>query len=226
MSSFHIPINSLGSSQELFAGMPQSIKAYISEGFQVLSKIPRDKWDEIRRVTLESVETGSGVGDKDLSSRLDISINEARSVITAASLFATLLLRRDEKAAPIVAAAVEAKVVRAEDSAAVIAFYEIIDRDRAIFKDAIEGSEVSNEVLPSLLEFESTVDLRLRFEKGRLSFAAPIALIHLDTDAQGQEVWLQLRKKQVERIVRDLQEVLHRMDEVEKWAGSKARKQE
>jgi hypothetical protein len=226
MGSFHLRIPNVGPGKEIFADMPPSIRAYISGGFRVLSKLPKQKWEEVKRVTVESIEEGRNVGEMDLMSRLDISKTEVRSLLAATSLFATLLLNRDERTEQLLEAGVEAKLLQADDKAAVFTFFESIERDREALKEAMEHSQISTEVLPSLLEFESTVDIRLGFEKGRLSFTAPIALVHLDTDARGQEIWLQLTKRHVEQIVKELQETLRKMDEAEKWAGLRNRGRE
>lgn len=226
MGSFRIHIPPTGASKEFFADMPATIKAFIGDGFRVLSKLPKEKREEVRRVTVESLEAGNNMEETALASRLDISKTQARSLLAATTLFATFLLNTDEKPEQMVTNGIEAKVIQPDDSAAVLTFYEAIERDRSALKDALERSRFSGEVLPSLDEFETTVDIRLGFEKGRLSFAAPIALIHVDTDARGQEVWLQVTKRQVEQILRELQETLRRMDEAEKWAVPRTTKVE
>jgi hypothetical protein len=221
MGSFQLHFPSRGTAQEVFADMPGEIRRYIRDGFGVLSKLPEQKFEEIRRVTLDAVEAGGSVGEADLAARLDISRTDARSLLAATSLFATFILSRDEKLVQLVASAVEAKLIGPDDAPVALVFYEAVERDRAKLKEAVERSRFSSSVLPSLLEFEATVDLRLGFDKGRLDFATPIALVHLDTDAQGQEVWLQLTKRQVERVAKELQDVLRKMEEAEKWAGQK-----
>ncbi len=219
MGTFHVQIPSRGTVQEVFADMPTGLKDYVRDGFAVLSKLPQQKFDEIRRATLDAVEAGGSVVEGGLSARLDIDKADVRSLLAATSLFATFLLGRDEKLPQLVAAAVEAKLIRPEDSPAALLFYEAIERDRPTLKETIQRSRYSSSVLPSLLEFETTIDIRLGFEKGRVDFVTPIALVHLDTDSEGQEVWLQLTKKQVERVVNELQDALRKMEEAEKWAG-------
>lgn len=199
--------------------MPTEIREYVKDGFTVLSKLPQQKFDEVRRVTLEAVEAGGNVGEAGLAARLDINKTEVRSLLAATSLFATFLLSRDEKLGELVTSAVEAKLIRPDDSPAVLMFYEAIERDRPMHKEAMERYRSVSSGLPSLLEFETNVDMRFGFEKGRVGFATPMLLVHLDTDAQGQEVWLHLTKKQVVRVVNELQDALRKMEEAEKWAG-------
>jgi hypothetical protein len=219
MGTFHVQIPSRGTAQKLFADLPSGLKDYVRDGFAVLSRLPPQNFDEVRRVTLEAVEAGGSVGEAGLAARIDIKMADVRSLLAATSLFATFLLSRDENIVQLVAAAIEAKLIRTEDSPAVLVFYEAIERDRPALKETVERSRTLTSVLPSLLELEITVDMRLGFGKGRLDFATPIALVHLDTDAQGQEIWLQLTKKQVERVVNELQDALRKMEEAEKWAG-------
>src|SRR5216683_6084186 len=170
MGTFHVQIPSRGTVQEVFADMPTGLKDYVRDGFAVLSKLPQQKFDEIRRATLEAVEAGGSVGDAGLAARLDIDKADVRSLLAATSLFATFLLGRDEKLPQLVAAAVEAKLIRPEDSPAALLFYEAIERDRPTLKETIQRSRYSSSVLPSLLEFETTIDIRLGFEKGRVDF--------------------------------------------------------
>ena len=138
---------------------------------------------------------------------------------------ASTLSNREDSADVVVDEFVKAGALETGDRTAVLRFASAVASRRGTFKQVMDRSRLASEVLPSLLEFESTVDIRLGFEKGRVAVFMPVALLHIDTDAQGQEVWLQLTRLQLEKIAEDLQETLKQMVEAENWVNKSGRKE-
>ena len=83
----------------------------------------------------------------------------------------------------------------------------------------IEIGHIGSEILPSLSSLDVTVDLRLRLRAGKPDIAVPIAIFHVDTDSYNQEVWFQATKADVERMQKQLKEILERMESAEQWAS-------
>jgi hypothetical protein len=72
----------------------------------------------------------------------------------------------------------------------------------------IERAQLAREVLPSLLALEIAIDVRLRVVDGRVTTSIPVALLHIDTDSERQELWLQLSRGDVEETIKKLQKCL------------------
>ena len=67
-------------------------------------------------------------------------------------------------------------------------------------------------VLPSLAEFEVTVDLRIRVENGEVQDFVPVALAHIDTDAYNNEFWFQLSRADIDILLQKLTNCAREMD--------------
>jgi hypothetical protein len=76
--------------------------------------------------------------------------------------------------------------------------------------------------LPSLVDFETAVDVRLRFEKGQIKAGVPVVLVHIDTDATHEELWFQMTKAQAERLCTSLNDLLKDLEKAERVASSAA----
>jgi hypothetical protein len=226
MSDMHVRIAARGTLDEAFSEMPPAVKAFLSEGFLLFSKLTKENMSNLLPAVLDSVQSGSGRGDQELASRLRVDRDDARLLLGSMSLIASMLSRREESPSQFIKAMAEAKILRPEASGAALAFFDALVRERPALRQAMTRSRFSSEVLPSLLEFESTVDLRLGFENDAINVAIPIALVHLDTNATGQEVWLQITRKQLEEMIKDLEETLRKMVEAEKWAGQRSQAKE
>lgn len=221
MGDLSVRIPSRGSLEEAFSEMPPGLRSFLSEGFIILSKLTREKVGELVPFVLESVQSGSGSDYKNLATQLDMERKDARLLLGSMTLLASMLSGREDTVQQFIKSAVDARIVNPEATGVATTLFEGLVADRAVLRQAMTRSSVSSEVLPSLLEFESTVDLRLGFDKFKVSFAVPVALLHLDTDASGQEVWLQVTRKQLENMIKDLEETLRKVVEAEKWANSK-----
>lgn len=226
MGTFNVRVPSRGTLEGVFADIPQGIKGFLRDGFNLLTKLHENDITEVFGVVAESIQLGYGVGETGLASKIGITDSEARAVLASASLFASILSTRDVTAEEFVRAAIQAQVLEDTHKDSALAFCKLVVRQRASLKEAIEQAGLADVVLPSLSTFETTVDLRLNVDKGKIVATVPVALIHLDTDAQGQEIWVQLTKRQVAKILAELQEALQTMEEAERWASGTKRSSE
>ncbi len=108
---FHLRIPHFLSGKEFFETMPEPLRNAIRSGFRAFSRIPQQKWGEVRRATLESLEAGRNIDETKLESQLEISKSEARSLLTAASVFAAML-NTGEKLDELVAGAVDVSAMK------------------------------------------------------------------------------------------------------------------
>jgi len=96
-----------------------------------------------------------------------------------------------------------------EPTASAIADFVI--SKRAALDKAMARRRLANAVLPSLAVFEVTVDLRIRFEEGKVQEFVPVALAHIDTDADNTELWLQLSRADIMVIIDKLNKCMNEM---------------
>jgi hypothetical protein len=84
---------------------------------------------------------------------------------------------------------------------------------------AFELRKLANETLPALASFDISVDLRFAFKDDTISHGVAVALIHLDTDANGQEVWFQAGRADVEMMREALETALRQMELADRRSG-------
>lgn len=217
MATFHFPLGTERPLAEMFADIPAHVKSYLKGGFDILAKVSEAHLGELVKTVSESFRSHYAISPVQLASQLNLSTEQASALLAATSLLAMALSSREEPVEEVVQAAIQAGLLENSHKDAALRFSSSIT-DRQALKQALDRSRVSSEILPSLIDFETTVDMRLSFDKNEIKFAVPVALVHLDTDANNQEVWFQLNKKEVERMINDLQSTLRRMEEVEKWS--------
>lgn len=82
---------------------------------------------------------------------------------------------------------------------------------RGEISSSIEKTQLAGQVLPSLSEFEATVDIRLKIVDGQVKLSVPVAVVHIDTDAGGQEIWIQLTRGDIDEVIKKLSECLDHM---------------
>lgn len=201
----------------VFSSMPAEVKGFLREGFATLAKIPPERFQDLLKAVLEQVQEGYAGGGSEFAKTLGIPPEEGGPLFAAAGLFTSIFSSREVVVDDLMRYARTAEVINEKNAQAALQFAQLAARDRAAIARAMEQSGIASAVLPSLSTFETTVDLRLGFEKGRISTTVPLAVLHVDTDAEGQEVWVQLTKREVQRIVEDLQGVIRRLEEAEKW---------
>ena len=64
---------------------------------------------------------------------------------------------------------------------------------------------------------EIVIDLRMAFEQQAVFEAVPVAIVHIDTDADNEEMWFQASRAQLERLRIDIDEAIKRMEVAEAW---------
>jgi hypothetical protein len=223
MGSFHLNIGARGPISELFAGMPAGLKGFMREGFASLAKIPQSKRDELMQVILDSIDSGTVGTEREAQTKLGVSADDSRALLTAAGLIASTLSRRDDSPEALVQELEKAGALDAVDRPAVLRFASDVVAERSTVKQAVERSQLAGSVMPSLMLFESAVDVRLSFDKNRVAFSVPVLMVHIDTDAEGQEMWLQLSRRQVQRVIEDLQEALKQMSSADAWLNKSSK---
>jgi hypothetical protein len=221
MGAFRIPVTASIAVHEAFADMPPSLKAYVKEGFVVLSRIPASHIPTLANLAVEAVQTPYKTDVEELAKRFELSEDEAGTLLSAISFLTVFVSGRKDKTEDVIAAAVDAKLISEGSRQAALAFGQAVAAQREALRQSLDRSKLATRVLPSLAEFETALDLRFGLAKGRIDLAVPVVIAHLDTDAEGTEMWFQMQKADVEKLVQDLQQLLKELSEVEKWADKR-----
>jgi hypothetical protein len=135
----------------------------------------------------------------------------------AAAMITVPLLGNGGTAEEFTAAAVKVEMLPAELVASIQPFIHVVVSDRSQIARAIRRAAMPSQVLPFLADIEIVVDLRMAFDEQKVAEAVPVAIIHVDTDAEAEEVWFQASKAQLERLRRDIDEAIRQMEASEVW---------
>ena len=225
MGSFHLNIPARGTLTDSFSSMPTGVRTFLREGFSILARIPEDKLEDVIAIVLESIAHGSVVAERQVASKFDLSKEDVRPLLTASSLIASIVSRGDDTADSLTKELVKANALDAKSEPTVLRFANALVSRRPSIRSLMERSQLASEVLPSLMSFDTTVDVRVGFEKGRVAQLLPVGLVHIETDAEGQELWMQLTRTQLQRLIDDLREIDDQMGAVESWITSKGSSQ-
>jgi len=216
MGSFKVQLPTTGTLDESLATMPTRVKGFVRAGLNALTKVPEENLDLLLKAVLETIQVGESSSEIDSVKRLGIPPEDTPALLGAISLLASLVSSRAETVEQFISSAVNSKLIDAEHTGTARIFFNAVVQNRQAFKRALETSRLAVRVLPSLTDFETTVDIRFGFEKGQLAGTTAVVLLHIDTDAVGQEIWLQLTKSQLERMIKDLGETLKNVERAEK----------
>jgi len=225
MGSFRFPVPSAIGITEAFGDLPQSLRAYMREGFATLAQLDSSRRNALVPIAIEAVNTPYRIDETEVAKQLDMSPEQAGPVISATSFLTALLSGRKDRPEEVIDAAVRAGLISSGSREAALAFCSAVAPQRDALKRALESSRLATRVLPSMSEFEIAVELRLSFKAGKLDLAVPVAVAHIDTDAAGEELWFQMQKADVEKLVDRLGRLKNQLTEAEKWAEQQAKSQ-
>jgi hypothetical protein len=200
---------------DMLGGIPRAFRDDAQKGFLILARIHIADYAEILSAVMTALESKTASLDG-LEQRLQLPKSDLGALF-AASMLVVSLLAEGGTQEEFLAAALKAELVRPERQAKIRPFLDNIVADRARVKKALRRASMSSEVLPFLSTFEVTVDLRMAYEDNAVIDAVPVAVLHIDTDANGQEIWFQASRGQLERLRIDIDSTLKRMDAAENW---------
>lgn len=172
------------------------------------------------RKTLDTFVSGISEEPKEISQRYAIAESEARPLVFAVSMMVATLSEAPDPLDQFLAAGIAKGAFTSEVAAVIRPHGEVIEADRSSIQEAIKRETLASSVLPSLLSFSVAVDLRLKFEKEKIVAAVPVLVVHLDTDADDQAVWVQLTQADTERLLEQLQTGLESLKAAGKAAAT------
>lgn len=204
---------------ESLTSVPRQFRELAKRGFRVLAAIGKQHYAEILRavvITLESREPPF----VELEKSLGISKDDLGALM-AAAMIAVPLLGNNGTAEEFTAAATKVEILTTDLVAEVLPFFHVVIQERPLLSRAIRRSALPAQVLPSFSDFEIVIDVRIAFEEQAVYETVPVAIIHIDTDVDGREIWFQASKAQMERLKGSIDTAIKRMELAEAWAAKK-----
>ena len=201
---------------DALAGAPRAFREQAQKGFRVLAGIGREHHGEIVRSVIRTLESRQPHFEE-LEKSLSLSKDDLSGLVAAAMIAVPLLAERGT-AEEFTSAAVKVGLLPAELTQEIVPFAQSVISERSGLGRTIRRTAMSSQVLPYLAEVEIVVDLRIDFENQEVHEAVPLAMFHIDTDANGQEIWFQASKPQLERLRSDIEAAIKRMENAEAWA--------
>ena len=221
MASFNITIPQVARPiSESLGAMPKAFRELAKRGFRVLASIEKIHYPEIMRavaVTLDTRESPFADLEKTLGRT-----REELSSLMAAAMVAVPMLGSGGTTQEFTAAALQADLLETDDVRQVVPFLDAIIADRAHLGRVLRRATASGETLPSLAAFDITVDVRIAFEDQAIVDGVAVVIVHVDTDADGGELWFQASKAQMERLKKDVDTALRRMELATAWVEGRS----
>jgi hypothetical protein len=162
---------------------------------------------ETQRPPLEELQKDLGLSKSDTSS------------VFSAAMAVVPMFDKSTTVTEFVDASIKTKFIDSVTAQRLRPFLEVVAGHASEITTAIRRATLIDQTLPSFYDMDVTVDIRLGFEEGRVELAVPVAVIHLDTDADRQEIWFQASRQQLILIKDDIEAAIKKMDAAEAWGA-------
>lgn len=187
MSSFNIAIPRSEGPSDVLSRLPRAFRGQAEKGFEVLAEVGKQHYTELLRAAIVALESKKPPLEE-LEKSLKLSKNDLNALFAAAMLTVPLIgqgIGQDE----FLASTVKAGIIPQSLVPKVQPFVETVVADSVQIGRILRRETLPSQVLPYVSNVEVVVDLRVAFEKEAVIEAVPVAIVHIDTDANGQEIW-------------------------------------
>ncbi|HEY8333603.1 MAG TPA: hypothetical protein VIQ05_07390 [Tardiphaga sp.] len=203
------------------AAYPKEALPYLKHGFVEASNLS----EEVRRLVLAEMIENFKRGTRRLDSSAlgevtKLPERESEQIASVYSLVIGLLSESAANPSEFVEAA-KGVLFFPEQAAVAKSIAAAVCASRDEIKKTVARTQLAGEVLPSLYTFDLAVDLRIRVVDGKVVTSAPVAVVHIDTDAEDHEIWVQLGRGDIESMIRTLSKALEDMKIAETLTGRK-----
>ena len=196
--------------------MPRAFRDQAEKGFAVLAELSKQHYAELLRAVVVAIESNKPPLE-DLEKNLKISANDLSSLFAAAMLTVPVL-SQGINAEEFITSAVKTGIIPQNLVSKIQPFVDAVVAERAQIGRAIRRAALPAQVLPYMSDFEVAVDIRLAFEEEAVLEAVPVAIVHIDTDANDEEIWFQASIQQMRKLKSDVEQAIKRMEAAEAWS--------
>ena len=197
------------------AEIPEQAKSAIRNGFAIATAMP----DAIRLHAIElvvrQIERAGGAVDTDaVVESTGLSRRDASRLNASLSVTIGLLSDNNATSEEFVSSGA-GKLFFDEDVSTVSAISTYVVSQRADIRKAMAHENLANTVLPSLTAFDVAVDVRFKFKEQHIEDRIAVAVVHIATDGNMENLWLQLSQHDVQRIISKMNDTLNKMRLIE-----------
>jgi len=197
------------------AEYPERAITFFKLGMEAAARLPEAARARVLDAVVSNLKKGvRRIEGSTLQPITALSARESEQIASAYSLIIGLLSVTDATPADFLEAGKSLFFTQQQEPSLRIIVESVWAR-RSELTTAIESTQLAGEVLPSLYSLETTIDVRLRVVSGEVKTHVPVLLLHIDTDAPHNELWLQLSRGEVEQIIERLTNCLKEMEVAE-----------
>lgn len=216
--SFRLPLGE--DPREAFADLPKGAKSFLRHGFATLSKAYKQSGNILAGIALSGVSSGFDANKRAIHEELGLPETEAGLLSGTLSFLAILASHPGGTTAQqFVEGLSAAGVIELADCPAATSLLESLQENSGI-QSTFKRKVITDELLPSLVQFDTTVDVRLSFDSNKVELAVPVLLVHIDTDVDNREIWFQMSTSGLQKTIEQLQKNLLQMKAAESWASA------
>lgn len=184
--------------------LPEAGRKFFRAAFGVASNVDQRRRAQILDQLISDFEQGRrDLNRADLKARTGLDENDAGSVISLFTLAIGLISETGASADDFIEAA-KGIILDPPYEAVGMEVASLICAKRDQIKRTLAKAQLGHSVLPSLTGFQIAIDVRMRLENGAIVTKVPVAILHIDTDAVSQELWVQLSQADIEELLTKL----------------------
>src|SRR6478609_8168943 len=216
MGSFNISVRSGDPGlRKVFTDAPPNVQNSLRAGSALLIRIPKIHWDKLIQSVGVALEAGRTIKGQDIQTDLTLGPEETTDLLAAVTFFAGFAVIRKESAEEIAAAAVEAGLLEAQRKANLVEYMTQVRTTKWTLSQTLEERQLANEVFPSLIDFEFTLDVRTQIRQHRVELAVPVIMVHVDTDKD--DLYFQMNRFDLDNLITRLQDLRKQVEEAQEW---------
>jgi hypothetical protein len=202
---------------DILARIPRAFKDQAEKGFVVLGDIAKQHYAEVLQAVIATLESKKPPLD-DLERSLKLSKADLSSLF-AASMLTVPILGEGGNAEEFVSAAIKTGLMQENLVPKIQPFIDTIVSQRVAIGRAIRRASLPSQVFPSFSSIEVAVDLRMGFEQQKVVDAVAVAIVHIDTNTDGSEMWFQCSKHEMLQLKNEIEDAVKRIEAAESWGS-------
>lgn len=202
---------------DLLSSVPRAFRDQAEKGFLVLAEVSKQHYAELLRAVVVALESKKPPLEE-LEKSLKLPVSDLNALF-AASMLTVPLLSQGGTAEEFMGSAVKSGIISKDLVPKIQPFVDTIIAERAQIGRAMRRASLPAQILPYISDVEVVVDLRMAFEDKVVLEAVPVAIVHIDTDADREEIWFQASIHQMQQLKNEIDEAIKRMEAAEAWGN-------
>lgn len=218
MGNFNLPLNSGLSIASVLDESPEGFKSYLRDGFYSLASIDEARYPAFAEQLTKSINLTDATSIADLAETLSVPIADAGAVGAALTTVAGFITNGVE-VNDLISAFLERDIVTKQSSPRIEALSREIEKHKIALTALSEQTILANAVAPSYQRLECAPELRFAFENSEITQTVPVVICHLTTDIRTHSCTFQMKKSDVQQLIKQLQRIEGQLTAIENWAG-------